>query len=197
MYLTIKRILDFALSFVGIILLAPIFLLVAIAIKIDSRGPVFFLQERLGYRGRVFKIIKFRSMTVNAEGGGVYSDKNDTRVTRIGKIIRATSIDELPQFFNIIKGEMSVIGPRPPLTYHPKEFAEYTQLEKKRFDVRPGVTGWAQVNGRKHITWSQRFEFDAQYVEKLSLWFDVKIFFLTIYKVLSMAQNENIANTAK
>lgn len=197
MYQHVKRILDIVFSLLGVFLLSPVFVFVAIAIKIESKGPVFFFQERLGYKGRKFNIIKFRSMEVNSESAGVYSDKNDTRVTKVGKIIRAMSIDELPQFFNIIKGEMSIIGPRPPLTYHPKKITEYSSREKARFNVKPGVTGWAQVNGRKQITWSQRFELDAEYVENMNWFFDTKIFFLTIYKVLIMSGNQNVGNTAK
>jgi undecaprenyl phosphate N,N'-diacetylbacillosamine 1-phosphate transferase len=196
-YKKIKRLIDVVVSIIGLIVLSPILLLVAIAIKIESKGPVIFQQERLGLNGKVFKIYKFRSMYVGAEKDGVYETKGDKRVTKVGKFIRKTSIDELPQFVNIIKGDMSIIGPRPTLTYHPWPFKEYTDEQKKRFNVRPGVTGWAQVNGRKELPWDKRIEYDVEYVEKLSLAFDLKIFFKTIFKVLAMKDNVNIGETAK
>lgn len=196
-YKFIKRVIDIVLSIIGIIILSPILLLVAIAIKIESNGPILFLQERIGKNGKIFKIYKFRSMVVGAEkmGSGVYSGKNDARVTKVGKIIRATSIDELPQLFNIIKGDMSIIGPRPVLTYHPWKYDEYTDQQKKRFNVRPGVTGWAQVNGRKDVEWHKRIELDVEYVENMSLWFDIKIFLKTIKKVILMEDNLNVSKT--
>lgn len=149
MYLKVKRVLGVFLSFLGLTVVSPVLLATAIAIKAESRGPVIFKQKRIGKDGKVFEIYKFRSMCVGAEktGSGVYSGKNDARVTKVGRFIRATSIDELPQFVNILKGEMSIIGPRPVLTYHPWPYSDYTQRQKKRFDVRPGVTVWAQVNG--------------------------------------------------
>lgn len=198
-YIKLKRAMDIVFSSILLLLGAIPLLLVALIIKIDSKGPALFKQERLGMNGKVFKIYKFRSMIVNAEkqGSGVYSGKNDSRVTRVGKIIRATSIDELPQLVNILKGEMSFIGPRPALTYHPWPFEEYTEEQKKMFAVRPGVTGWAQVNGRKEVEWPRRIEMNVWYVENMSLWLDVKIFFKTIFKVLSNADNVNSTETAK
>ena len=198
-YIKLKRALDIVLSSILLLLGAIPLLLVALIIKIDSKGPALFKQERLGMNGKVFKIYKFRSMIVNAEkqGSGVYSGKNDSRVTRVGKIIRATSIDELPQLMNILKGEMSFIGPRPALTYHPWPFEEYTEEQKKMFDVRPGVTGWAQVNGRKEVEWPRRIEMNVWYVENMSVRLDLKIFFKTIFKVLSNADNVNSTETAK
>lgn len=196
-YRKIKRLLDIVLSIIGLIILSPILLIVAIAIKFESKGSIIFKQERLGLNGKVFKIYKFRSMCVGAEKGGVYETKGDARVTKVGKFIRKTSIDELPQFVNIIKGDMSIIGPRPTLTYHPWPINEYTEEQKKRFDVRPGVTGWAQVNGRKELPWDKRIEYDVEYVENLSFGFDLKIFFKTIVKVLAMKDNVNVSETAK
>lgn len=195
----IKRMIDIFFSFFAIICLSPVLLITAIAVKIDSPGPVIFKQERLGKNGRVFKIYKFRSMCVNAEtqGSGVYSGKNDSRVTRIGKIIRATSIDELPQLFNILNGDMSIIGPRPPLTYHPWPVEEYTEEQFKMFDVRPGISGWAQVNGRKEVQWHKRIELNCWYVNNISFLLDLKIFFLTIFKVISNQDNENTTETLK
>ena len=152
-YLAIKRGFDIIIGCVGIVILSPVFAATAIAIKIDSPGNVLFFQERIGKDGKVFKIIKFRSMCVGAEhtGSGVYSGKGDARVTRVGKFIRATSIDELPQLINLIRGDMSLIGPRPPLTYHPWTIDKYTEEQLHMFDVRPGITGWAQVHGRKDV----------------------------------------------
>lgn len=199
MYKKAKRIMDIIFSSLFLMLGAIPLLFVALLVKIDSQGPVLFKQERLGINGKVFKIYKFRSMIVNAEkqGSGVYSGKNDSRVTRVGKILRATSIDELPQLINIFKGEMSFIGPRPALTYHPWKYEEYTEEQKKMFDVRPGVTGWAQVNGRKEVEWPRRIEMNVWYVEHESLLLDLKIFFKTIIKVFTNADNVNSTETAK
>lgn len=193
----IKRILDFLCSLLGLIILSPILLVVAIAIKIDSKGPIIFKQKRIGKDGKVFDIYKFRSMIVGAEkiGTGVYSKKGDNRVTRVGKFIRKTSIDELPQLINILKGEMSLIGPRPVLTYHPWKYEEYTEEQLKRFRVRPGITGLAQINGRKQVEWNKRIEYDVKYVENISFILDVKIFFKTIYKVILMKDNVNTVKT--
>lgn len=197
-YATVKRIIDIVFSILGLIILLPVFLVVGFAIKITSKGPIIFKQKRIGKGGKVFEIYKFRSMIVGAEkiGTGVYSKKGDARVTRVGKIIRATSIDELPQLWNILKGEMSFIGPRPVLTYHPWKYEEYTEEQKKRFLVRPGVTGWAQIHGRKDVEWNHRIELDVEYVKNLSFKLDVKIFFKTIYQVLSMKNNVNKEETA-
>lgn len=192
-----KRTFDILISGIAIIVLALPMLIVAVAIKIDDPGPAIFKQERLGKNGKVYKILKFRSMCLNAEnmGSGVYSGKDDLRVTKIGRILRATSIDELPQLINILKGEMSFIGPRPPLTYHPWPIEEYTDEQKKMFNVRPGITGWAQINGRKGVEWHKRIELNVWYVENLSFLLDIKIFFKTIFKVLSNADNENTGET--
>lgn len=194
-----KRGTDFLLSLTGLMALSPLLLLIAILIKLESRGPVIFRQKRLGLHGVPFEIYKFRSMCVGAEkqGTGVYSFKGDSRITRVGRIIRATSIDELPQLVNILKGDMALIGPRPALTYHPCPFEQYTEHQKRMFDVRPGVTGWAQVNGRKEVPWPERIELNIEYVDRLSFAFDVKIFFMTIFKVFTMADNNNVSQTNK
>ena len=196
-YRAVKRFLDVTASFLGLVLLSPLLLAVSILIKIDSRGPVIFRQKRIGRNGKVFEIYKFRSMCVGAEktGSVVYSGKGDARVTRIGKILRATSIDELPQLLNILKGEMSFVGPRPPLTYHPWKYEEYTDLQKRMFEVRPGITGWAQVNGRKDVEWHKRIELNVWYVDHMSLLLDIKIMFMTAFKVLTNADNENSGAT--
>ena len=146
-----KRVLDIFIALPVLIIGAIPMAIVALLIRLESPGPAIFRQERIGKDGKVFEFLKFRSMCVGAEhtGSGVYSGKDDTRVTRLGRILRATSIDELPQLINILKGDMSLIGPRPPLTYHPWPYEEYTEQQKRMFEVRPGITGWAQINGRK------------------------------------------------
>lgn len=195
MYKYFKRTIDFLLSFLAIILLSPLLLIIALWIKLDSKGPAIFKQDRLGLYGKVFKIFKFRTMKIGAEAGGVYEKKGDARVTRVGKLLRKTSLDELPQLVNVLLGDMSLIGPRPPLTYHPWLYEEYDTFQKKMFDVRPGVTGWAQVNGRKEVPWPQRIKLNVEYVENISLVLDIKIFFKTIFKVLKMEDNLNTDET--
>lgn len=197
MYLHLKRFADIFISLWGILLLWPLMLVTAVLIKLESKGPAIFKQQRLGKGGKVFEIYKFRSMCQGAEhtGSGVYSSKGDARVTKVGKIIRATSIDELPQLFNILKGDMSLIGPRPPLTYHPWPIEEYTEAQLHMFDTRPGITGWAQVNGRKDVEWNRRIELNCWYNENVSLSLDIKIFFMTIFKVFTNADNENTKET--
>ncbi len=192
-----KRFIDVTLSLIGLIIASPFLLIIAIAVKLSSKGPVIFKQERLGRKGKVFNIYKFRSMCVNAEntGSGVYSGKGDPRVTKVGRFLRATSADELPQLINILKGDMSIIGPRPPLTYHPWNIEEYTEFQFHMFDVRPGITGWAQVNGRKEVEWHRRIELNVWYVENLSFLLDLKIFFMTIFKVFANADNVNSGET--
>lgn len=194
-YKFFKRFFDIILSLVLIIGIFPLLLFTFIVIKIESKGPAIFRQKRLGLNTKVFTIFKFRSMYMNAEKGGVYETKNDPRVTRVGKFIRKTSIDELPQLFNILRGDMSVIGPRPTLTYHPWPVEQYTSFQRKRFTVRPGVTGWAQINGRKDVIWDERIKMDVFYVENMSLTFDLKIFFKTIRNVLLMKDNLNKKET--
>lgn len=198
MYKKVKRILDVILAVIMLVCASPLLLLVALIIKLESKGPALFKQNRRGLKGELFKIYKFRSMTVGAEqqGTGVYSFKDDPRVTKVGKFIRKTSIDELPQLINIIKGEMSFIGPRPVLIYHPWGLEEYTEEQMKRFDVLPGVTGFAQLNGRKELEWPERIKLDVKYVETLSFGLDVKLFFRTIKKVLLMQDNYNVSQTS-
>ena len=192
-----KRFMDIVISLLALIVLSPLLLILAIAVKIDSPGPVVFKQQRIGRKGKVFNIYKFRSMCVGAEkiGSGVYSGKGDKRVTKVGNFLRKTSADELLQLVNILKGDMSLIGPRPPLTYHPWPYEQYTEEQKRMFEVRPGITGWAQVNGRKEVEWHKRIELNVWYVEHLSFWLDIKIFFMTIFKVFSNADNENTGAT--
>ena len=193
----LKRVFDFIFAFFCLLILFVPMIIIAIAIKVDSKGPVLFKQERLGYKGKVYKMYKFRSMKVGAEKEGVYSNNKDTRVTKIGKFIRATSLDELPQLINILKGDMSLIGFRSPLTYHPWPFDEYTPEQKIMFEVRPGITGWAQIHGRKTVEWHKRIELNVWYAQNVSFWLDLKIFFKTIFKVVSSADNENTGETIK
>lgn len=193
----LKRVLDVILSLIAVIIFAIPMLIVVIAIKLDSKGPVIFKQDRLGRYGKVYKMYKFRSMCVGAEkmSGGVYSDANDKRVSRVGKFIRATSIDELPQLWNVLKGDCSLVGFRSPLTYHPWPWEEYTEEQRKMFNLRPGITGWAQVHGRKTVEWHDRIAMNVWYAEHCSFILDVKIILMTVFKVLRNDDNENIGAT--
>lgn len=193
----IKRELDCFIAFMVMIVGLVPMLIIALAIKIDSSGPVLFKQDRIGKDGKVFKILKFRSMHIGAEkrGTGVYSGKGDIRVTRVGRFIRSTSIDELPQCINVLCGDMALIGPRPPLTYHPWLYEEYTDEQKRMFEVRPGITGWAQVHGRKDVEWNNRIKMNVWYVDHISFLLDVKILMMTIFKVLSNVDNVNTNKT--
>ena len=190
----VKRGLDILFSFLLLVVLSPLFLLIMLLVRLDSKGSPFFRQERIGLNGRVFTLYKFRSMAVDSEhtGSGVYSDDHDPRVTRMGRILRKLSLDELPQCINILKGDMSFIGPRPPLTYHPWPLSQYTPNQRKMFTVRPGITGWAQVNGRRSIDWNERIRLNNWYIDHLSFALDCKILWKTIKAVLS---NDNNANT--
>lgn len=191
MYKVFKRILDVIVSITGLLLFAPIMLITAFFIKIDSEGPIIFRQERLGYKGRVFSMYKFRTMNVGAEKGGVYESKNDSRVTKVGRLLRKTSLDELPQFFNMLKGDMSLIGPRPVLTYHPWALHKYNKEQVRMFSVKPGLTGWAQVNGRKNVNWNDRIAMNIFYVDNISLFLDIKILLKTISVVIGNKDNIN------
>ena len=180
-----------------LLILSPLMLIVAVLIKLLSPGPVIFKQERIGKNTKVFVMYKFRSMKENSEhtGSGVYSGKGDTRVTRFGRFLRATSIDELPQLYNVLCGEMSFIGPRPPLTYHPWPVEEYTQEQLRMFEVRPGLSGWAQVHGRRCVEWQERIRMNVWYVDHVSFLLDLKIFFMTIWRVFSNTDNKNVGAT--
>lgn len=172
-----KTIFDWSIAFVALIILSPLFLIVAIAIKTDSEGPVFFRQKRLGKHGKVFLVYKFRSMTVNQPWKTNYKlYENDSRITRVGKFIRKTSIDELPQLINILKGEMSFIGPRPPVTYFPKKYEDYNEFEKQRFNIKPGISGLAQVRCREVHDWDVNIPIDVEYVNNYSFIYDLKLF---------------------
>lgn len=192
-----KRFFDIFFSFFGIVVAFIPMVIIAVLIKLDSKGEIVFRQKRIGRNGKVFEIYKFRSMCVGAEGtgSGVYSGKNDSRVTKVGRILRATSLDEIPQLFNVLFGHMSFIGPRPPLTYHPWPIEEYTEEQLRMFEVRPGISGWAQVNGRKEVEWNKRIQLNVWYVDHISLLLDLKILFLTVFKIFINADNENTGET--
>lgn len=192
-----KRLIDIILSLISIITLSWLMIIAAVLVKLTSKGPVIFKQERLAKGSGTFQMYKFRSMRVGAEKTGVYADHKDTRLTPIGKIIRATSIDELPQLFNILKGDMSIVGPRQILTYHPWPVDQYTDYQRKIFNVRPGITGWAQVNGRKEVQWDKRIDLNVWYVQHVSFLLDIKIILMTIQKVVLMKDNQNIGKTVK
>lgn len=198
--LGVKRFFDVIGAVCGLIILSPVFLVIAILIRLDSKGPVFFTQERLGKNGKVFNIIKFRTMIVNAEnlGEGLrVSTEDDPRITKVGKVLRATSLDELPQLINVVKGDMSLVGPRPPATYHPYDgYANYPEWAKKRFEMRPGITGLAQVNVRNSVSWNERIEVDNQYVDAFGIWLDAKIILRTFYRIVK-PENVYLANDSK
>lgn len=185
--LFIKRLIDFFGSLIGSIIISPILIIIALLIKLTSKGPVFFKQERLGKDGKTFKILKFRTMVVDAEkiGDGLsVKSENDNRITKVGKILRATSLDELPQLFNVIIGQMSLVGPRPPVTYFPYDgYDNYPEWAKKRFTMKPGVTGLTQVTVRNSVSWDERIEVDNKYIEAFNVGFDIKILFRTIGRI--------------
>ncbi|PKL75412.1 MAG: hypothetical protein CVV27_15510 [Candidatus Melainabacteria bacterium HGW-Melainabacteria-1] len=182
-YLKIKYSLDFLFALLALMLLGPLLLLVAIAIRIESPGPALYRQERVGRAEKIFKIYKFRTMVANADQiGPLLTESNDCRITRLGKLLRRSSIDELPQLLNILNGEMSFIGPRPEV---PPIVAEYTERQRGVFAVRPGLSGWAQVNGRDELDIPTKLNFDLEYVNRVSFGFDVKILLLTFPTLLS------------
>ena len=170
---------DFLLALFGFLLLSPVFLVVTVALTIANDGKPFFFQLRPGKDGRIFKIIKFKTMTDKKDSAGNLLPDAD-RITKIGAFVRKTSLDEIPQLLNVIKGDMSLIGPRPLL---PSYLELYNDFQRRRNEVKPGITGWAQVNGRNTISWEKKFEYDVWYVDHMSLWLDIKILFLTVFKV--------------
>ena len=170
-----KRLLDILVSLVGLIVMAPLFAIVGFAIKLDSSGPVFFVQQRAGKDRKLFRACKFRTMIQGAadQGAGFYVEgEDDPRITQVGKLLRRWSLDELPQFINILRGEMSVVGPRPTLLY---QVEQYDQFQRRRLEVKPGITGWAQIHGRNLLSWPQRIEYDVWYVDNWTLALDVEI----------------------
>ena len=177
-----KPLLDFILSLLGLIISSPLFLIVIIALLFANKGKVFFLQNRPGKNGKIFKIIKFRTMNNKRDAhGNLLPDVE--RLTKIGKLVRKTSLDEIPQLINVLLGNMSLIGPRPLL---PEYLPLYNDFQKKRHHIKPGITGWAQINGRNAVEWEKKFKFDVWYVENLSFLLDLQIMFLTLKKVLKL-----------
>ncbi|HDY7526475.1 TPA: sugar transferase [Vibrio vulnificus] len=176
----IKRYLDVLLASLGVVVLSPVIISVAILIRIKLGSPILFHQERPGLHGKVFKMYKFRSMTDARDLHGNLLP-NEQRMTKFGNALRATSLDELPGLFNVIKGDMSLVGPRPLLVEY---LPLYTEEQTRRHEVRPGITGWAQVNGRNAISWEEKFKFDVWYVDNQSFWLDIKVLLLTIKKVI-------------
>lgn len=175
-----KRVFDIVISITLLALLLPLFLIISILIYLYHGRPVFFFQERPGYKERIFELIKFRTMLNERDNSGALIE-DARRITGFGQLLRSTSLDELPELINVIKGNMSLVGPRPLLT----EYLDlYDDFEKRRHEVKPGITGWAQVNGRNSLTWRQKFELDIWYVENQSFWIDIKILLLTVLKVL-------------
>ena len=180
----IKRVLDFLMSLVALLILSPLLIIVAITIKLESKGPIFFIQERTGKHMKIFKIYKFRTMVQDAvkhQKVGIEVKGNDSRITRIGKFLRRFKIDELAQLINILKGDMSVVGPRPTL---PDYIEQYEEWELKKFDVKPGLTGLAQINGNIYLQRQEKSVYDVQYVENVNLFTDLKIIFKTVAIVI-------------
>ena len=190
LYEIIKRLIDVICSFIGVVVLSPLFIVIAIIIKATSKGPAFFSQKRVGKNGKEFDMYKFRSMVVNAEelkeklvaqnemSGPMFKMKDDPRVTKVGKFIRKTSIDELPQLWNVLKGDMSLVGPRPSL---PKEVAQFEEWMYKRLEVKPGLTCYWQVSGRNNIDFEDWMKLDIKYVDERSTFIDIKLIFKTVF----------------
>jgi len=178
----LKRIIDVVISGIGLIILFPIFIIIGILIKLDSKGSVLFTQERVGKDGKIFRAYKLRTMVDNAEklGLGYEIAKDDDRITRVGKHLR-WGIDELPQLINVFKGEMSLVGPRPAL---PHQVEKYSERERRRLEVKPGITGWALVNGRNRLSWPERIKLDIWYIDHWSMWLALKVLFKNIWVVI-------------
>jgi exopolysaccharide biosynthesis polyprenyl glycosylphosphotransferase len=185
-YLYFKRISDFIFSFIGLLVTSPIIVLFVILIKLESQGPTFFLQERVGLNGKYFKVIKLRSMRTDAEKNGAqWAEKNDPRVTKVGAIIRKTRIDELPQLWNVLTGDMSLVGPRPERPIFTAQFNEEIPGFVSRLQVKPGITGWAQINGGYDISPREKFDLDCYYMNNMGLSLDSLILYKTIFVCLT------------
>jgi lipopolysaccharide/colanic/teichoic acid biosynthesis glycosyltransferase len=187
----LKRCMDLLFSIIAVIILSPVFVVIAAAIKIDTKGPVLFKQDRLTKDGRLFTMYKFRTMIENAEhmGTGLFNYADDFRVTKVGKVLRKSSLDELPQLFNIIKGDMSIVGPRPPVSYELGSYDDLNDEYKRRFTVLPGLTGLAQITGRNELPWDEKVKHDNRYIElfnKYGILIDIKVIFLTVVNVFKM-----------
>ena len=185
-YSKIRRVIDFIISLLSLVIVIPIILITSIFIMLESPGNPFYVQSRMGLMGKEFNLIKLRSMRTDAEKNGAqWADKNDSRITKVGRFIRKTRIDELPQIFNVLKGEMSIIGPRPERQIFVEEFVKYIPDFPKRLEVKPGLTGWAQVNGGYEITPEEKLRLDLFYIINRNPMLDIKILFLTVFTVLT------------
>ena len=202
----IKRLFDIIGSVFGILLFFPVMVVIAIIIKCTSKGPIFFAQDRIGLNGKNFKMLKFRTMFNNSEkkGTGLYIFENDTRITKVGFLIRRLSFDELPQFFNVLIGSMSLVGPRPPVTYELGDWSSFTPTMKKRFNVKPGITGFAQISGRNSLEWDRKIAYDLFYIKefkRLGIFFDIYIIIKSFKVVISgkniLENNKDVMNTNK
>lgn len=179
-YKVLKRLFDLILSIVGLLFLLPVIALIVLLVRLKIGSPIFFEQRRPGLNGEIFKLVKFKTMTNERDkNGNLLSD--EIRLTKFGKFLRSTSLDELPGLWNVLKGDMSLVGPRPLLVEY---LPLYSEKQSRRHEVRPGITGWAQVNGRNAISWNEKFELDLWYVDNQSIWLDVKILWLTLKKVI-------------
>lgn len=180
--LRMKRAIDIACALAGLVILALPAAIIYCAVRVDSRGPGLFVQQRLGRHGVPFALYKFRTMEYGAEtrGSGIFTSSDDPRITRVGRLLRKTSLDELPQLVNVLRGDMSLVGPRPPLVTHPMPYSEYPPTERRRFEMSPGITGLAQVTGRNALSWPERIRFDVEYVDNWSLRMDIRILVRTV-----------------
>jgi sugar transferase EpsL len=185
-----KRILDFVLALGAIIIILPVLVVLYCLVHWQFGQPVFFKQERPGFKGKVFRILKFRTMNNAKDMGGKILSDNE-RLTDFGRWLRSTSLDELPELINVLKGDMSLVGPRPLLAQY---LNRYSHEQARRHDVKPGITGWAQINGRNALSWEEKFELDCWYVDNLSFWLDLRIMFLTFWKVV---KREGISHTGE
>ncbi len=203
MYFVLRRIFDTIICAIALIVLSPILLIIALAVAIDSKGGVVFKQLRIGKNGKPYYMYKFRTMVPNAQnmGTGVYSFKDDPRITRVGRFLRKTSLDELLQLWNVVKGDMAIIGPRSPVVGHFPEYDTLNEAYKRRFSVLPGITGLAQVTGRNELLWDEKVKYDNIYIDKVKKYgplYDIKILFLTVGRVFSMSDvSETPENMAK
>lgn len=192
MYFIVRRVVDTLLSLIALIILSPVLLIVAIAVKLDSKGEVIFKQSRIGKNGKAYNMYKFRTMVPNAQnmGTGVYSFADDPRITKVGRFLRKSSLDELPQLWNVVKGDMALVGPRSPVVGHFPEYDTLSVAYKRRFSVLPGITGLAQVVGRNEFTWDEKVKYDNIYIDRVKKYgpfYDIKILFLTVARVFSMS----------
>lgn len=183
-----KRLMDIFGSLAGIVISSPFLIIIGFLIKTSSKGPLLFKQERLGKNGKRFKVLKFRTMVVNAEniGSGLFvKTEEDDRITNVGKFLRGTSLDELPQLWNVVVGDMSLVGPRPPVPHHPYKYEKYDDFQKQRFNMKPGITGLTQVEVRNSVSWEERIPMDVEYVKNFNIWLDIKIIMKTIKKMFA------------